>query len=79
MRAVAFIRDGITVAAVAANLAASLGVPVSAVVAVKGEAGGSVGYEEKVVQEKAAAVTAQSTAAVAYLDVYARGGEKGQE
>lgn len=71
--AVAFCRDGITVSAVTAGLAARLGVDPSAVVGVDAGAGGAVGNVGGVGRGEAATVTAVTAAAVSYFVVYARG------
>lgn len=71
--AVAFCRDGITVSAVTAGLAARLDVDTSAVVGVNAGAGGAVGNVGGVGRGVAAAVTAVTAAAVSYFVVYARG------
>lgn len=71
--AVAFCRDGVTVSAVTAGLAARLGVDTSAVVGVDAGAGGAVGNVGGVGRGEAAAVTAVTAAAVSYFVVYARG------
>lgn len=73
--AVAFCRDGITVSAVTADLAARLGVDTSAVVGLDAGTGGAVGNVGGVGRGEAAAVTAVTAAAVSYFVVYARGEE----